>query len=62
MLLDLMDHWPVDHRRSLMVGDQPSDMAAAAAAGVAALRFEGGNLAAAVAPWLVGLSPKRIAS
>lgn len=61
MLLDLMDHWSVDHRRSLMVGDQPSDMAAAAAAGVAALRFESGNLAAAVAPWLVGLSPKRIA-
>lgn len=62
MLLDLMAHWPVDPTRSLMVGDQPSDMAAAAAAGVASQRFTGGNLADAVAPWLAGLAFERIAS
>lgn len=61
MLLDLMEHWPIDADRSLMVGDQPSDLAAAAAANVTALRFEGGNLAAAVAPWLAQLDVKGIA-
>jgi D,D-heptose 1,7-bisphosphate phosphatase len=62
MLVDLIAHWPVDVARSLMVGDQPSDMAAAAAAGIASHRFTGGNLAAAVAPWLDSLSLERIAS
>lgn len=52
MLLDLMAHWPVDLARSLMVGDQPSDLAAAAAAGVASQRFQGGNLAQAIDPWI----------
>jgi D,D-heptose 1,7-bisphosphate phosphatase len=56
MLLDLIAHWPVDVARSLMIGDQPSDMAAAAAVGVAAHRFTGGKLTAAVAPWLDSLS------
>jgi D,D-heptose 1,7-bisphosphate phosphatase len=59
MLLDLMEHWPVDVGRSLMVGDQPSDMAAAAAAGVASYCFSPGNLAQAIAPWLAGLASER---
>lgn len=59
MLLDLMTHWPVDAARSLMVGDQPSDMAAADAAGIAARRFGGGNLEAAIAPWLAGIGMER---
>lgn len=59
MLLDLMDKWPVDVEHSLMVGDQPSDMAAAAAAGVASYRFSPGNLAQAIAPWLAGLASER---
>lgn len=44
MLLDLMDHWPVDAAGSLLVGDQLSDLAAAKAAGVDARQFLGGNL------------------
>lgn len=61
MLLDLMAHWPVDAGRSLLVGDQPSDLAAAAAAGVKAQLFGGGDLAAAVAPWLTELNSQGIA-
>lgn len=52
MLLDLMAHWPVERSRSLLVGDQPTDLDAAAAAGVAALKFGGGNLAEAIEPWI----------
>lgn len=44
MLLDLMDHWPVDAARSLLVGDQQSDLVAAKAAGIEARQFLGGNL------------------
>ena len=45
MLLDLMDKWEIDPARSLLIGDQPSDLAAAAAVGIEAHRFEGGDLA-----------------
>jgi len=52
MLLDLMRAWSLDPARCLLVGDQPSDMAAAEAAGIAAVRFAGGNLADVVRPLL----------
>jgi D-glycero-D-manno-heptose 1,7-bisphosphate phosphatase len=44
MLIDLLRSWDLDPARAVMIGDQPSDMAAAAAAGVAGHRFSGGNL------------------
>ena len=52
MLLDLMEQWSVDRAASLMVGDQPSDMAAAEAAGIRAHCFLGGDLSVAIAPWI----------
>jgi len=44
MLLDLIEKWQVDPARSVLIGDQPTDLAAAAAAGVAGHLFRGGNL------------------
>jgi D-glycero-D-manno-heptose 1,7-bisphosphate phosphatase len=44
MLADLIRHWPVDVEASILIGDQPSDLAAATAAGVTPFLFEGGDL------------------
>ncbi len=44
MLLDLMAAWPVDRARSVVIGDKVSDMAAAAAAGLRGVLYEGGSL------------------
>lgn len=54
MLTALLAHFEVPASRALMVGDRPTDVEAAERAGVAALRFAGGNLMAAVqaAGWL----------
>ena len=52
MLLDLIAKWELDPARCVMVGDQPTDMAAADAAGVRGHLFTGGNLLEFVRPIL----------
>jgi D-glycero-D-manno-heptose 1,7-bisphosphate phosphatase len=54
MLLDLIDAWELDPKRAVMVGDQATDMQAAAAAGVAGHLFRGGNLLDFLRPILQG--------
>lgn len=44
MLIDLASTWPVDLERSLLIGDQETDIAAAKAIGVRAERYTGGSL------------------
>jgi D-glycero-D-manno-heptose 1,7-bisphosphate phosphatase len=52
MLLDLIGRWGLNPSRCILVGDQPRDVAAAAAAGVRGHLFPGGDLDAFVAPLL----------
>ncbi len=52
MLLDLMRAWELDPARCVMIGDQPTDLQAAAAAGVTGFRFAGDNLLDFVRPIL----------
>lgn len=63
MLLDLMRAWELSPADCVMIGDQPTDMAAAAAAGIAGHRFPGGRLddflAPIIAPATPGLPPPR---
>ncbi|MET4346998.1 D-glycero-D-manno-heptose 1,7-bisphosphate phosphatase [Bradyrhizobium sp. RT9b] len=44
MITDLLERYPVDVSRSLLIGDKSSDLEAAAAAGVRGFLFQGGNL------------------
>lgn len=45
MLLDLVEHWPVETSGSFLIGDKDSDLRAAKAVGIDGYLFEGGNLA-----------------
>jgi D-glycero-D-manno-heptose 1,7-bisphosphate phosphatase len=44
MFRQALQEWPVDVAASVMIGDRPSDMAAAAACGIRGFQFAGGNL------------------
>lgn len=44
MIIDLLERFPVDLERSLLIGDQPTDLEAAGAAGVKGHLFSGPNL------------------
>ena len=52
MLLDLIRAWELDPSRCAMVGDQPTDVQAAAGAGMAGHMYAGGNLYDVVGPIL----------
>jgi len=49
MIHDLMKHWPVRHDGSFVIGDRPTDIEAAEAAGLPGFLFAGGDLDAFVA-------------
>jgi D-glycero-D-manno-heptose 1,7-bisphosphate phosphatase len=52
MIRDLLQTWPVDASRSIMIGDAPADVLAGEGAGIRAMRFPGGDLLEFAAPLL----------
>jgi len=48
MLLDLMQHWPVEKAGSFLIGDKETDLRAAAALGISGFLFEGDDLSSFV--------------
>ena len=49
MIHDLIQHWPVRRAGSFVVGDRPTDIEAAEAAGLPGFLFTGGDLDAFIA-------------
>ena len=52
MITDLLQRFPVDAGRSFLIGDQPTDLSAASAAGVKGYLFSGQNLEQFLRPLL----------
>jgi D-glycero-D-manno-heptose 1,7-bisphosphate phosphatase len=52
MLRDLLARFPVDPARAVMIGDKPSDVEAAQAAGIEGILFEGGSVLERLRPAL----------
>jgi D-glycero-D-manno-heptose 1,7-bisphosphate phosphatase len=59
MLLDLLSHWQLNPAHCLLIGDQPTDLAAAASAGIPGHLFLGANLAEFALPLLEAKAPER---
>jgi len=58
MIHDLMQHWPVRREGSFVIGDRPTDIEAAEAAGLPGFLFTGGDLDAFVANAIAQTSPQ----
>ena len=56
MILDLMQHWPVQRQGSFVIGDRSSDIEAGKAVGLPGFLFAGGDLDAFVAGVLAQIS------
>ena len=61
MILDLLRTWQLDPARCVLIGDRPTDLAAAVAAGVAGHLFPGGNLAKFLQPILDAFPAEHVA-
>jgi D-glycero-D-manno-heptose 1,7-bisphosphate phosphatase len=56
MVRHLIEKFNVDPVRCVMIGDRDSDVAAAEAAGIDGVRFDGGDLYSCLQPWIERLS------
>ena len=59
MIVNLMEHWPVERKGSFVIGDRETDIEAALAAGLPGFLFTGGDLDAFVAACLARQSNAR---
>jgi D-glycero-D-manno-heptose 1,7-bisphosphate phosphatase len=58
MILDLIQHWPMRLEGRFVIGDRPTDIEAAAAAGLPGFLFAGGDLDAFVADVMIQTSAR----